>query len=189
MYKAKIRITGKSPLSQSRYYEQDAPKNARETPSDYEKRTWMHRLHVNDQGNVYIPRMTFPNMLLSSAKRLGMKFKGNSTFSSRFKGGILAADADLDVGVKAETVPGEWLFVPSDGQTGGSKRVLKCFPRVDKWGGDIEILVLDEAITKPVLLTHLKNAGDLIGCGRFRPERGGYYGRFDAEILSFEEVE
>ena len=38
--------------------------------------------------------------------------------------------------------------------------------------------VLADEITPDVFEEHLKQAGAFVGIGRFRPERGGFYGRF-----------
>ena len=43
-----------SPYSQSRHHSE--PKLEKESPKDYELRTWRYRLHTDKNGNVYIPR-------------------------------------------------------------------------------------------------------------------------------------
>ena len=78
---------------------------------------------------------------------------------------------------------GQWIHVPSDGMRGGSKRVLKCFPVVKKWSGDLTITVLDETITKDVLERHLIEAGNFIGVGSLRVQNNGIYGRFKVNSL------
>jgi len=45
---AKIRST--SPVSFSRYYVQEVPKQPRENDEDYEERTWRHRVHSRPDG-------------------------------------------------------------------------------------------------------------------------------------------
>lgn len=44
-----------SPYSQSKFYETE--KLPKERPDDYEARTWRDRLHVNQDGFVFIPPM------------------------------------------------------------------------------------------------------------------------------------
>lgn len=185
MKTAKISLKGKSgsPLSQSRFYEPDVPRLANEKHDSYEKRTWMHRLHVGSDGRVFIPGMSIKIALTDAARHLGKKFQGNVKFGSRFIPGIMCTE-NLGLQVLATDVPGEWLHVPSDGKTGGSKRVLKRFPRIDHWEGSTSVDVLDEAITKEVFEEHLIHAGNFVGLGRFRPARGGYFGRFD--VVSIE---
>jgi hypothetical protein len=65
--------------------------------------------------------------------------------------------------------------------------VWKCFPTIKEWGGECEIMVLDDTITRDVFEQHVKEAGRFIGLGSFRPRNRGYYGRFEADVLSWEE--
>jgi hypothetical protein len=166
-----------SPYSQSRFH--NTEKLEKEGHDDYEKRTWRNRLHSNGNGNVFIPPMSFKNCLSECAKYLSQQIpgKGKNTYTKHFEAGVLCMEP-LDLPIKAEDVEGEWLHVPSDGVRGGKKRVLKCFPVIPKWSGDISIYILDETITEPVFKYHLEQAGKFIGIGRFRPRNNGFYGRF-----------
>ena len=80
--------------------------------------------------------------------------------------------------MKKQQVRGEWRFVPSDGLAGGAKRVMKCFPVIEEWEGEVCFAVLDETVTKDVLEEFLETAGNFIGVGSFRPENRGIWGRF-----------
>jgi hypothetical protein len=53
--------------------------------------------------------------------------------------------------------------------------------QLEQWSGDVEFMVLDEIIDNETFETHLKDAGQFIGVGRFRPRNNGYYGRFSVE--------
>ena len=169
-----------SPYSQSRHYdESDAPFLEKESKPDYEMRTWRERLHVNGDGQVFIPPMAFKNALAECAKFLGIQIpgKGKSNYTKHFEAGLLIMDPVV-LPITKDDVQGEWLFVPSDGRRGGGKRVNKCFPLIRYWRGTLPIHVLDETITQPVLIKHLEEAGKFIGIGRFRPRNNGFYGRF-----------
>ena len=173
-----------SPYSQSRHY--DAPKLSKENPKDYEARTWRERLHVNGEGNVYVPAMSFKICLSEAAKYLGIQIpgKGKSTYTKYFEAGVLVMEP-LVLPLKRDDVAGEWLFVPSDGIRGSGKRVDKCFPTIQEWGGEVTFFVLDETITEDVFLNHLTQAGQFIGIGRFRPRNNGFYGRFAVERVEW----
>lgn len=177
MKTATVHLESVSAYSQSAYY--DVPKLDKELPKDYEARTWRERMHVTDDGNVFIPPMSFKNCLAEAAKYLSIKIPGkrNATYTKHFLSGILVTDM-LVLPERKDEVKGEWLFVPSDGKTGGGSRVLKCFPLIPKWQGDMVFYVMDETITKDPFVDTLQAAGTFIGVGRFRPQRGGYYGRF-----------
>lgn len=173
-----------SPYSQSRHYE--VAKLAKERPDDYEKRTWRERMHVSPEGYIFIPPMAFKNGLSAIAKYLGEQIpgKGKSTFTKHFESGVMVLEG-LQLPIKKDAVPGEWLFVPADGRRGGPKRVLKCFPLIASWHGKVRFHILDDTITREVFVRHLEQAGKFIGVGRFRPEKNGYYGRYETETLEW----
>lgn len=169
-----------SPYSQSRHYSVDqVPELERETKAAYEKRTWRHRMHVDGKGQVFIPPMAFKNCLSEAAKFISMKVPGNgkATYTKHFEAGVMITDP-VELGIAADDVAGEWLYLPSDGVRGSGKRVDKCYPVIPQWDGVLTIHVLDELITRDVLQRHLDDAGRFIGIGRFRPRNNGFYGRF-----------
>ncbi len=172
-----VELSAVSPYSQSKFYQ--TPKLQKELAKDYEERTWRDRLHVDKNGVVYIPAMALKNCIAEAAKFLGRQIpgKGKSTYTKHFEAGILVLE-NVSLGVKKSDVDGEWFFVPADGKRGGGKRVMKCFPVIPQWTGTAVFHVLDETITEDVFLEHLKEAGNFIGIGRFRPRNNGFYGRF-----------
>lgn len=185
---ATVKLESTSPYSQSRFYQ--TPELSRENKADYEQRTWRDRLHVNDKGFVFIPPMAIKNCLSEAARYLSMQVpgKGKATYTKNFESGVLIIDP-IVLPIKKEDVESETLHVPSDGKRGGGKRVLKTFPIIRSWSGDINITIGDEIITKDVLDAHLKVAGLFIGLGRFRARNNGTYGRFNHEIVSFKDYE
>ena len=182
MKTATVTICGVSPYSQSKHYTTE--KLAKENAKDYEARTWRDRLHVTDDGSVFIPPMSFKNCLSEAAKFLGIQIpgKGKSTYTKHFEAGVLVTDAMI-LPIKKEEVKGEWLFVPSDGVRGSGKRVDKCFPVIHEWGGEVTFYVLDETVTEEVFRNVLEQAGAFIGIGRFRPRNNGFYGRFRVDSI------
>jgi hypothetical protein len=186
---ATAELVSASPYSQSRHYdESEAPKKPGELSGDYEVRTWRHRMHVNHEGLVEIPPMSFANALKEAAKRRSDKIKGSGqkTYTKKFEAGVMVTEP-LVLPMKAEDVPGESLFVPSDGIRGSGKRVTKIFSRIDSWAGSVRFFVFDDVITEDIFMQTLKTAGMLVGIGRFRPERLGYYGRFNVKSLDWRE--
>jgi len=184
MKSAVVTLESISPLSQSAPIQ--TAKESKELHEDYEKRVWMERAHIGDDGFIFIPPMAFKNCLMRVAKYLGEQIpgQGKKTWTAKFTSGVMNV-APLITNVDSDHIESEWLFVPSDGTPGGGKRVWKKFPLIKKWTGDIEFYILDEVITKDVFEHHLEQAGSFIGVGRFRPERGGYYGRFKINDLKW----
>lgn len=188
---ASVTLRSVSPYSQSRAY--DAPKKPKETAKDYEERTWKERLHVLD-GQVYIPPMGFKNCLSEAARFLSEQIpgKGKSTYTKHFEAGVLCFTPgmleDLKGNpLKADTVKGEWVFVPSDGVRGSGKRVWKCFPMIYEWQTTIQFKIHDDTVTQPVFDRTLRQAGVLIGLGRWRVRNNGLYGMFTVESFDWKE--
>jgi hypothetical protein len=183
---ARCRLKSVSPYSQSKHY--DVPLKSKETKGDYEERTWRERCNVDDSGHIVISPMAFANSLKSAAKYLGMKVpeKKGALYTKYFAAGVLVTEG-ITLPIKKDDVPGEWLFLPSDGQRGGGKRVMRCFPLIREWAGEVTFYVLDDIITEPIFRQTLDYAGNIIGIGRFRPESQGYYGRFTVDQFSWTE--
>lgn len=182
---AKVKITGITTLAQGKYI--NVEKLPKELPKDYEIRTWRERLHYDQNGVVFIPNFALKNCLSEAAKFLSIKIPGKSqaTYTKHFEAGVMVMEC-MSLGIKKDAVDGQWLFVPSDGKRGGGKRVEKCFPVMPQWEGNAEFLILDETITEDVFTTHIQQAGQFIGLGSLRPRNNGFFGRFDAQVLSFE---
>lgn len=177
--------------SQSKYIDQThLPKKNEEKDDAYEARAWRERCHVNKDGYIVIPPMGFKRSLELAARFLNLKIKGqgNNLWNKHFVAGTLVTD-ELILPIKKADVQGEWLFVPSDGKTGGGKRVMKCFPLIPSWKGKVAFYVIDDSIPKEIFEKVLRVSGNLIGIGRFRPERGGYYGRFSVQGIEWQEEE
>ena len=185
MKTATATLRSTAPYSQSKHYTVD--KLNKESPRDYEARTWRERMHVTDDGHVLIPPMAFKNCLAEAAKYLSIQIpgKGKSTYTKHFEAGVLVTEPLVLPVLKAD-VAGEWLFVPSDGKRGGGTRVDKCFPLIPDWAGAVEFHIMDETITNDVFEMVLEQAGKFIGIGRFRPRNNGYYGRFSVESVAWE---
>jgi hypothetical protein len=174
----------------SRFYE--VPKKEKETPAAYDDRTWRERLHYDEQGMVYINNMAFKWCITDAARMLGMKVPGRNraTFTNFFTSGTLVLEG-MKLGIHKDKVAKERLFVPANGKHGSGTRVWRNFPRIDEWHGEVTVYILNRMITRDVFEEHLIEAGRFIGLGRFRPQVGGFYGRFamDGKIDWMEEGE
>lgn len=152
----------------------------KESPDEFEKRTWLEKTHANADGLIVIPGMGFKMAVDKAASFLSMKVPGkrNATYTKHFLAGVLVLD-DVVTGIKKTEVEPEWLFVNADGVRGSGKRVWKCFPLIRQWAATVTFYIADDTIGKDVFEQHLKEAGKFIGIGRFRPEKGGFKGRFE----------
>jgi hypothetical protein len=123
-----------------------------------------------------------------AAKYLNLQIpgKGKSTYTKNFDAGILVTEP-LVLNIKKEDVISENVFVPSDGRRGGTTRVMKTFPLIQSWAGEVTYYILDDIITEDVFRKVLETSGNLIGVGRFRPRNCGYYGRFEIIDIKWKE--
>ena len=174
-----------SPYSSSRAHETEKVNG--ETADAYEQRTWANKAHV-DNGKVFIPPMGFKMGLDRAAKMLGLQIpgKGKSTYTKFFESGVLCTEP-VFIGDVSE-IKCERVYANADGIRGSGKRVWRLFPRFDGWRADVTFHVLAPEITKEVFEKHLTQAGAFVGIGRFRPEKGGFFGRYKVEKTVWAEI-
>lgn len=188
-----VDLKGASPLSFSRHH--TTPKlTQKETPEQWEQRTWREKLHYNpDTLECFIGPMFFKNGLSEAAKFANIKIPGqrNATYTKHFERGVIVSDpAPLlsnSAVVTKDTVQSETFYVPADGVRGGGKRVDRTFPVVTPWSTTVIFQVWDDVIGEEIFLRILKEFGLFIGIGRFRPQNNGYYGRFTIVDYSVEQ--
>jgi len=184
MKKAICYFKSTSPYSQSKHHLE--PKLDKELSEDYEERTWRERMHVDKNGDIFIPATQFMNSIKVAAKYLNIQIpgKGKTTYTKHFESGIMVID-NLDLGLKKDEIQKETVYVPSDGIPGGSKRVTKHFCFIPEWEGKVTYYILDNIITQDIFERVLRECGNLIGIGRFRPRNRGYYGRFEVKKIEW----
>lgn len=128
------------------------------------------------------------NCLRESAKFMSLQIpgKGKSTYTKHFDAGIIIYN-DIVTKITKDQLQGDVRHVPADGRPGGTKRVIKIFPIVHEWDGDITVYIGDPIITADIFEEVLRNAGNLIGIGTWRPRNRGMNGRFELVDMKWEE--
>ena len=168
-------------MSQARYH--GADKLPKETHADYEARTWEQKAHVDAKTKqLFIPPMAIKKALDASAKFTSKQIpgKGKATYTKHIKSGVLVAEPIM-LNLTLSDVVCRKQMVDSTGGKGsaGGTRVERWFPDIIEWEGTAEFLIFDDTVTKDVFVDALEEAGRFIGIGVFRPENGGFYGRFE----------
>jgi hypothetical protein len=178
-----VTFVGQAPYSASRAH--CAEKLNRETPDDYEKRTWRQKAHI-ENGMVVVPAMAFKMGVDRAAKMLGRQIpgKGKSTYTKFFESGVIVTK-NVPIASEDEIQP-ERIHANADGVRGSGKRVWRTFPRIDDWDGVVQFHVLADEITPDVFEEAVRYAGLAVGVGRFRPERGGYFGRYEVSNFKWD---
>ena len=176
---ATLHLKSLSPYNQSRQHFVPRADDGKETHEDHEARTWMERGHYNQDGEAYVPPMAIKGCIASAAKMLSISIpgQGKSKYTKHFLSGVMCADEML-LGVKKKDVQPQWVSCSGTG-TKGQMGVLRAFVHFPSWEGNVAVHVLDDTITKEVFTRVVKEAGSFVGIGQFRPQTGGYFGRFE----------
>lgn len=192
---ATITIKSASPYTQSAFYR--TPRPPRMDHNEYEDKYAHEKLHVNSDGLVFIPPMALKRSIEEACKRMGRVIpgKGKTQYTKFLVAGTQIVDppvVQVNGGpLKADKVAYEWLKCDSQGKKGsaGGTMVDRKFPRIDDWHATFELHVFDDVLTKEIIEESVRNAGVFVGLGKFRPENGGWYGRFSVEKVVWEELE
>jgi len=204
---AHLKSCAGSPLSQSRFHGE--PKLEKETNDAYDLRTWQNKSHIDEEGHVYHPPIAFKRTLDEAAKRNGMQIpgKGKERYTKHFVSGVQVFERpylfkangtpltidDLKLGdppmwdrsVTRDSLVQRRTLCDAQGKKGssGGSSVVRNFPDIPEWEAAVTFHIFNETITEDVFVEMLTEAGMFVGIGVFRPENGGYYGRFSVEEI------
>lgn len=184
-----VTLTGVSPYSQSRQIDdEEFPLKEKENRLDFEKRIWPEKATYNDDGHVCIPAGALKMAISIACKRLSISIpgQGKAKYTARVESGVICT-GDVSLGITRDDLKPVKLWQNADGVRGSGKRVQRIFPVVNKWQAEAEFAILDDIIPNDVFEKSLIEAGRLIGIGRWRPEKGGMNGRFDATDFKWSE--
>jgi hypothetical protein len=194
MLKAVFELQGVSDLMFGKHVPEGKLDN--ETHEQREERLWKEKIWCNGDGQCYVSPFAITNGLVSGAEWLKRKVpgEGQATFTKRFRSGLnpgnnvllFKSDGKPILVDDVQPVP---LFVPSDGQHGGKKRVFRIFPTVHEWVAKGEVFIFDGKITEEVFKDHFIAMGRFVGIGPMRVQNGGINGRFSVVSLAFEPLE
>ena len=187
MYRALVSIKGSAPLSQSKQHYTD--KMDGESNDEHDKRTWREKCNYDDDGIVFVPAMAFKQAIDTAAKRLALPDPDNkrANLTKYFVSDVICEN-NLSIGVKKDEMPCVRISANVDGVRGSGKRVPRILPQIQEWQGSTSFLIMDEKIKPEIFERVLKAAGQSIGVGQFRPEKGGLNGRFEIEKIKFEKI-
>ena len=168
------------PYSQSKKVDDEVfPFLNKEKHDEYDKRLWREKSTYDAAGIVCIPAMALKMSVDEAIKRLniGIEGRGKSTYTKFFVAGQIC-ESDPSLGIHKDDLEYIDIWANADGVRGSGKRVRRRFPIIQKWKTEARFAILDDVIPAAVFEKALTESGRLVGIGRFRPEKGGFLGRF-----------
>ena len=189
MLVATFTLVGISPYSQSRPIQSTRDPN--ESHDEYDKRCWQEHCHVDADGQVFIPPAAIKQCISDTAQYLSIKIPGkrNATYSKHFKSGIIVDPEPMKVGMHIDDMEVERLYLNADGKRGSGTRVWRHMPKINNWLIQVKVFIPDIEIGEKIFEKILIAAGQFTGLGRYRPQNGGWYGRFIIKDLVFSKQE
>lgn len=183
-------LVGTTAYSQSKALdEEEIPKLPKESVADWDKRNWRAKATTNEKGLVCIPAMALKFSIDEAVKRLALQIpgRGKTTYAKFFVAGAICIDEPgPSIGVHIDDVAPIKIWANADGVRGSGKRVIRRFPYIPAgWQATATFALLDDVIPAEIFEKGLIEAGRLIGIGRFRPQVGGLFGRFDVPKVAW----
>ncbi|KFL31419.1 hypothetical protein JP75_07620 [Devosia riboflavina] len=175
-----VTIKSATPYSQSKAVDPDQfPKLEKESADGWDKRLWREKATYDSSGIVCIPAMALKMSVDEAVKRLniGIPGRGKSTYTKFFTAGQIC-EADVSLGIHKDDLEQIDIWANADGVRGSGKRVRRRFPIIKEYEAVARFAILDDIIPEAIFEQAITEAGRLVGIGRFRPEKGGFLGRF-----------
>jgi len=195
MRTATIKVTAMTPYSQSKALKEE--KKRAESYEAFETRVWKDRMHVDSDGHVFVPPVSILNGMACAAAYLSkggeLKKKGNATWSQNFTCGLSISEGPTllnrdGVPMRGEDGDSVWVYCHADGKRSSGTRVWRCFPVFEKWTLEFVLTILDDTIPEEVFNRVVEAFGLFNGIGRYRPQNGGYLGRFVVDSIEISDV-
>lgn len=189
MLACRFQIVGTAPISFGRAFQ--STRADKETHEKFEERCWREKMHLDDNGQVYIPPTALKKCLDQAAAYRSEKIpsQGAKKWTGKFLAGTMVTEP-LMLNVAVDDVESERHFVSSTGKPGSGSRVWRIFPVIKDWKTEACIYLLDPLLIQypEKVQDYLVTAGRFVGLGRFAPRNGGFFGRFNVEGFTTEPV-
>jgi hypothetical protein len=129
------------------------------------------------QGRVVIPTINLLSCFVAGAKL--------SKLGAQMQRSIMANGEEIPLLYKGPQDPDKLFdneeFQDVRGVVVGRARVMRYRPKFANWKAEIELIVDTDMMDKTDVLRCAAAAGQYVGLGDFRPQRGGIFGRFSVE--------
>lgn len=192
--RVKAELVSASPYSGSKPPGID--KDPGESFEAFEQRIWQHRSYYAPDDRILICGHAIKCAMIDACKFLGTRIpgRGTATWTNQFLKGIhpVPPPGQTMPHLYTDKTRADFLCEPvychSNGVKAPGPRVIRLYPLLPEWKGEIHFIVLNPSITESLFLRHLNVAGTFCGVGRFRVGVGGSFGRWLVQSLKWEEV-
>ena len=167
------------PLTKEHKQLTDKKKKTDEDHLAIAKSQWRGALYWHNSTGPYLPTANVRSCLVEAARltKMGKQLE---------RGTMLLADKSPLL-YKGPRLPADMWdsreYYDCRSVVVSGRRVMRYRPRFLTWGLEIAIQFDPGLINKAELAKIAETAGNLIGIGDFRPNRGGTFGRFDVEMV------
>lgn len=152
----------------------------KKTDEDHEliaRSEWRGSLYWSDSVGVYLPTANIRSAIVEGARlsKLGKSIQRGTLILGDKAPLVYKGPRDPD------TLWSSGLYYDCRSVVVGGKRIMRYRPMFQNWRVDVDITYDPGIIDAADLFQCARTAGTLIGIGDFRPNKGGPFGRFDAE--------
>lgn len=176
-----LRIKSTSPMIQHKWSEK-AKQMMREKHAGKKTKTrevrepekeMVEATYVTDGGDFAIPGMAFKSALVAAAhKDLGVE-------KTMVRKAIFLRTSDPNKMLPIECDPPR--LREDCVRVGAGSADLRYRPQFDSWTCEVELEVDGDLLTQADIVALINRAGFGVGIGEMRPEKGGEFGRFEAD--------
>lgn len=125
-------------------------------------------------GKLALPSRVIKGTLKEACKGSGIKQQGKRSGYADLVQSCIFIPESMILEQKVSSVVKEQSFVGMN----GTKKVLRIWPKLQEWSGEMKLIIADEKQFDPAILQEiLEFAGKFIGIGDYRPE----FGRFSVK--------
>ena len=177
----KFRITGLTPLMQRCSENAELDQGGIKTAKKLSPLETATRNVWQDKQGPFHPAIAFRSAILYAA---GGKKIGKRSARAALAGMIFVGNEKMRLTQAGNNKPATWVIDKRPVVTSQDKMLFDYRPKFESWGGVLELDVDTDMLPdiQGVLLPILNEAGTICGVGSFRVERGGWFGRFSAEL-------
>jgi hypothetical protein len=173
--KVKVKIKGKTPLLMNKFVDSALEANKKIDKNALPRDMAEEIAYRNKDGELIIPGVCVFAAIID-AGRFHKKGKNKVTTikSSLIPAGISLEEEDCLLGTKKFEVDSRSVVIPA---TGG--RVMKHRPRLDEWETSFTLDIDKNEFSETEARAFVQDAGSKCGLLEYRPNKKGWFGKFD----------